>query len=335
MSKIIAIDSSAIAFNAIHSYGNQIKLKAEGKLSGNFILPTSYTYFNMILSALKRIGVDKEDNIFICLDGFNSWRKAFLSTYKGQRKALRDSYIHIDWNKCFNEIANINSQLEVSTNWYFLHFNNQYNLLDILHTEEGIKLIGENYQDTQFEKDYGLEADDILATISKQYIDKEVIIVTCDKDMYQLAHRPNTKIYSLNIKVGGQKGGYVLVEQPLKILATKIRKGDISDNIIVTSEDTPKDEEIRAFIVNLLELPSWVELPIISTLNSLISKEINSDKLPFPKSLALRYYDIYKKDKVISQEYCTSLLAKREVRKKKKQSEKRKQKKELDNANKV
>lgn len=333
--KIIAIDSSAIAFNAIHSYGNQIKLQSEGRLSSNFILPPSYTYFNMILSALKRIGTDKEDKIFICLDGFNSWRKAFLITYKGQRKALRDSYIHIDWNKCFNEIANVTSQLEVSTNWHFLKFNNQYNLLDILHTEEGIKLIGENYKDTQFEKDYGLEADDILATISKKFTNESVIIATCDKDMYQLAHRPNIQIYSFNIKISGKKGGYVLVDQPLKILASKIRKGDISDNIIVTANDTPKDEEIRAFIVNLLELPSWVENPILDVLNNLPTKSPDITKLPFPNSLAKRFNDIYLKDKVISVEYCVNLQNKRVIRKKKELSEKRKQKKEQANESKV
>lgn len=328
MSKVIAIDSSAMAFNSIYAYGNQIKLRAEGKLFFNFILPPSYAYFNMLLSALKRVGVDKDDKIFICLDGFNSWRKAFLATYKGQRKALRDSYIHIDWTKCFNEITNINNQLNESTDWYFLRFNNQYNLLDILHTPEGIKFIGDNYQDTQFEKDYGLEADDIIATISKQYTDREVIIVTCDKDMYQLAHRPNSKIYSLNIKVGGQKGGYVAVPQPLKILASKIRKGDISDNIIVTPNDTPKDEEIRAFIVNLLELPEWIEKPIVDSLNSLEIKTVNPDKLPFPKSLAKRFNDIYLKDKIITQDYCANLQDKRLIRKKKKEAEKRKLKKE-------
>lgn len=320
--KVIAIDSSAIAFNAIHSYGSQLKLQQEGKLATNFILPSHYTYFNMILSALKKIGVNKEDKIFICLDGYNSFRKAFLPTYKGQRQAQRDSYIHIDWNKHFTEIRKLNEQLNQSTDWYFIQFNNQFNLLDILQTEEGKKFIGENYQDTQFEKDYGLEADDIIATLTK-YFQEEVIIITCDKDMYQLAYRPNVKIYSLNIKIKNQKGGYVLVEQPLKVLATKMRLGDKSDNIIVTKDDTPKDEEIRAFIINLLELPSWVEAPIIDTLKTLPEKSLQLFALPFQNSLAKKFSDIYKKDKVITFEYCIELQEKRDKRKKKQAKEKR------------
>lgn len=318
MNKIICIDAGAITFNAIHAYGSQIKAKMDGRVPQNmFIPPAHYTYFNMILSALKRIGVEETDSVFICVDGRNSWRKAFLKTYKGQRKDQRASYTHIDWHKEFNNIKNINDQIEASTGWYVLQFDKIFNLLDILQTKEGECLI-ENPSEDMFEYDYGLEADDIQAVIAKNYQDKEVVVVTCDKDIYQLAYFPQTKIYTLNIKVKGQKGGYVFVEKPLKIIADKIRKGDKSDNILVTKFDTAKDEEIREFIIDLLNLPDWVTNPILNKINDLEVKKTDSNFLPFPNSLGKKFFDIYKKDKILDYNYCIELQKKREKRRKEK-----------------
>ena len=328
MSKVIILDAGALTFNSIHLFGTMNKKRVEGLLPSNsFIPPIGYTYQNMILSALKRIGVEEDTKVIVALDARNSFRKAFYKKYKGQRKEAREKQTHINWEKGFHSIEVINSKLENSTDWHFLKFEDQFNLLDLLQTKEGEELIGDDYEDWQFEKDYGLESDDIQSVATRYFKDSEVILVTGDKDLYMLAFNENTKIYSLNLKVKG-KGAYAIIKQPLKILSEKVRLGDISDNIIVDKlHDTPLEQKRREFIINLLSLPDWVENPIKQKFDNLPKKEIKPKELPYQNSLAKRYFDIYKKDKIITYEYCKQLMEKRAKRKEKKDRLKKLEKK--------
>jgi len=338
MNKIICLDASAFMFNAIYLQGSMTLLKREGKLNDNtFIAPINYTYFSMIISCLKRIGIDREDTIIITIDARNSFRKAFYPIYKGQRKKIRDKQSHIDWDKCWADIKKINNQLNESTNWHFLKFDNVYTLDNLLQTKEGKELIGDDYEDWQREKDYGLESDDIQAIVPLVFSDKETIIVTCDKDLYQLKNYDNAKIWSLNLKkIKSGKGGYATIKDPLKIIADKVRLGDISDNIIVDKlHDTELEQRRRRFIIDLLNLPDWVENEIRVVLEDLPKKEEHFDKLPFQKSLALRFPDIYKRKNVVTYQYCMDLQEKREKIKKEKARIKYYEKKGLPVPNKV
>jgi len=330
MSKIICLDGGALMFSSIHLRGTMLKKKDEGTISEDtFIAPIGYTYFSMIISALKRIGLNKEDTVIVCLDARNSWRKAFYPSYKGQRKELRDKHEYINWEKSFKAIEDINVKLNESTDWHFLKFDNILNLLDILQTDEGQNLIGDSYEDWMFNKDYGIEADDIQAVACNVFKDKEVILVTGDKDLYQLAYFENVKIWSLNLKkIKSGKGGYAIINKPLKVIADKVRLGDISDNIIVDKiTDNELEQSRREFIINLLDLPQWIKEPIQEKLNHLPKKEIIREKLPYPDSLAIRFWEIYKKDKIVTYEYCEKLIAKREEKRKKKARERYKLKK--------
>ncbi len=338
MSKIIVIDGGAMMFKAITLKGGLLQRKAEGKLpQDHFVAPIGHTYFSMIISALKRIGVNKEDKIIIALDARNSWRKAFYQKYKGQRKEAREKQEYVNWDKAFAEIGKINNELKFSTDWYFLQFDNVLNLLDILQTEEGKELINKDYTDDMFDRDYGFEADDILAIASKVFKDREVILATGDKDIYQLSYFSNVKIWSFNLKkIKNGTGGYAIIPKPLKIIADKIRLGDISDNIIVNKiADTELEQKRREFIIDLLDLPLWIEKPIREELENLPKKEIIRENLPFPNSLAMRFWEIYKEDKIITYEYCKQLIAKREEKRKKKAREKYQEKKLLKQKEKI
>lgn len=328
--KAIFLDGGAFLFNSIHLHGTMVKKKMEGLLSSKaFIAPIGYTYMSMLISALKRIGVNKDDIVIVCIDARNSWRRAFLNSYKGQRAEARKKQSHINWTKAFAEIEDINNKLNLSTDWHFLKFDNVINLLDILQTKDGENLIGDDYQDYMFEKDYGYESDDIQSVGCRYFKDREVILVTGDKDLYQLAFYPNVKIYSLNLKkIKGGKGGYAFIPDPLKILQDKIRLGDISDNIIVDKlRDTPLEQERREYIINLLRLPDWLESDITKAFDNLPKKEVKPKLLPYQNSLAKRFFDIYKKDKIITFEYCKQLVEKRELKKKAKAKERAKEKK--------
>lgn len=321
MGKIITMDASAFMFNAIYLQGSMNLMKSEGKLnSETFIAPINYTYFSMMISCLKRIGVDKNDTIIVTIDARNSFRKAFYPAYKGQRKELRDKQSHIDWDKCWIDIKKINNQLKESTDWHFLSFDNIYTLDNLLRAKEGKELIGDDYKDWQREKDYGLESDDIQAVVPLVFPNKEIIIVTCDKDLYQLDHYKNVKIWSLNLKkIKGGKGGYVEINNPLSIIADKVKKGDTSDNIIVDKlHDTDLEQKRRKFIIDLLKLPDWVENEIRVVLEDLPKKEEHLDRLPFKNSLAKRFPQIYEKKNVVTYEYCGELMEKRNKIKKEK-----------------
>lgn len=317
-------------FRAILLKGGLLKRKAEGTLSQDtFIAPIKYTYFSILISTLKRIGVNEEDTIIIALDARNSWRKAFYQKYKAQRKDARDKQEFVNWDKAWVDIEEINNELELSTDWHFIKFDNVLNLLDILQTKEGKDLIGGDYTDEMFDWDYGFESDDVQAVACKVFKDKEVILATGDKDLYMLAYHENVKIWSFNLKkIKSGTGGYAQIKQPLRILADKVRLGDISDNIIVDKiADTELEQKRREFIINLLDLPSWVFSPIEEVLKSLPKKEIIKEKLPYPTSLAIRFWEIYKPDKIVTYQYCKELIAKREVKRKKKQKEKYQEKK--------
>lgn len=325
MGKIIVIDAGALTFKAITLQGGLLKRKAEGDLpQDHFIAPIKHTYFSMAISCLKRIGVNEDDTVIVAVDARNSWRKAFYQKYKAQRKEAREKQEYVNWDKAFAKIEEINNELEQSTDWHFLKFDNILNLLDILQTKEGEDLIGEDYTDDMFDWDYGFEADDVLAIAAKVFKDKEVILASGDKDLYQLAYFPNVKIWSFNLKkIKGGTGGYAMIPKPLEIINDKVRLGDISDNIIVDKiTDNELEQQRREFIIDLLDLPEWIEEPIRKELENLLKKEIVKEKLPFQNSLALRFWEIYNEDKIVTYEYCEQLMAKREVKRKKKQKEK-------------
>jgi len=268
-------------------------LNAQSQNDDRFILPTHYTYFNMILSALKKIGLDKDDIVIMALEG-KSWRKEWLASYKAQRKEAREKHELINWEKEFTKLNKLHEELEESTNWHFIR------VWDCA------------------------EADDIIAIGCKYFTDKEVIVVSSDADLKQLCYYPYVKFFSVCKKCQGSNGMFEVISNPLKIIADKARKGDISDNLIPSSTDTDEDYELRYFLVNLLELPDYVEDAIKEKLNALQSKELNLDRLPNFKNAREKFMKIYDKDKVLTYEYCASLQEKRKTRKAKVAKEKRK-----------
>ena len=251
------------------------------------VMPSHYSYFQLMISALKKIGVGKGDKVILCLEG-HSWRKDYYAPYKANRAGHREDAKLIDWDYHYKKIGEINDQLDKSTDWHVLRF-----------------------------PEFG-EADDIQAVACRAFPNDTCVVVTIDKDLFMLAHYDNVRIFSLNLKCKGSKGIYEKIDEPLKILASKAQKGDVSDNIIPSTTDTKEDYELRKFIIDLFNLPDFVEKPIRKVLENLPKKTVKPDLLPFQNSLAKRFFDIYKIDNVITPEYCYALQAKRDAKKKKK-----------------
>jgi len=294
--KVILIDSSGIFVPTV-KVCNRLKMQKAQTGYPLFVMPAHTMYFNSLISSLSKIGVNEDDIIIMAEEG-KSWRKDLASFYKAQREGLRDKDTFTDWKHEFEMLNKLHSQLNNATNWYFVRHNN-------------------------------LEADDVIAIACRYFKDKEIIIVSGDKDLFQLAFYENVKIFTLNKKINGSKGMYEVVDNPLKIISDKCKKGDVGDNILVEPNETEEDAELRRVLVNLLELPPEIEQKGIDALNEALSysKSLHLENLPEFKGVQEKFLKIYKKDKIITSEYCTALKEKRVIRKKKAQTLKRKEKK--------
>ena len=284
MSKIIAIDSSGLFFPAVFNWERQFIRNQETK-SDAFLMPPHYTYFLSLISCLKKIGVDEDTKVIIALEG-KSWRKKYYLPYKAQREDARQEHKAINWDKAFKELNRLHEQLEEATDWHFI-------------------------------REWDSECDDILSVSCRYFKDDEVIIVSGDGDLKMLAFYPNVKFFNIYKKCKGSRGMFEDIKNPLKILSDKARKGDVSDNIIPSPNDTDEDYELRYMIVNLLKLPDEIENAIVEKLSNLPKKELNLDCLPF-KGIKDKFLKIYNKEFQITPEYCFKLQEKRDNKKKKK-----------------
>lgn len=323
MSKVVLIDGGTLTFKSIHAWSTQRKKQIEGKISEDqFIMPSHYVYFSMIISALKKIGINKEDIIIIANDGRSSFRKAFYPEYKGQRKALRDKEEHVDWLYHWKKIDEINQSLHNYSQINVIKLDYNFSYEDLINSEEGQKLIDPNSK--LFDKRFSCEADDIIAVACKYYKDKTCIVVTGDKDLYTLDYFDNVKVFSTNLKTPkGKNGAYVIGCNPLKILNDKCRLGDVSDNIIIDKNFPEKDAEVRKFIIDVLNIPSFLKEPIENELKQLnINKKTYIEKLPFykkdKKSLAHRFMEIYTDKNLVTWDYCSEYFKNKAEKNKKK-----------------
>jgi len=267
---------------------NKLRMQKANTGSPSFVNTPRAMYFNSLISSLKKIGVNKDDLVFMCLEG-KSFRKQLASYYKANRKDLRDKDSFVDWDYEFKQCNKLHAELKEATNWKWLQ------VFD------------------------GLEADDCIAIACRYFKDKEVIIVTGDADLKMLCYYEWVKYFNLNKKVNGSKGCFEKINDPLKILKDKATKGDKSDNIIPEPNETEEDINLRYKLVNLLELPEEIEQKgIMAIKNELsIQKEENLNALPEFKDCKQKFLKIYDEKYKVTQEYCYQLLEKRVERKKK------------------
>ena len=298
-SRIILIDSSILMFRGIHAWNNAVQARrAELKeteyqlqlyladcyndperaemlrdrilwLKENLfkVIPATWIYLASLIANLKRVGLTKEDKVIIAVDSkHGSWRKKIEKSYKGNRKAKRQSFPDIDWEKMFSDFNKLLNRLKYSTPFKVIVIKN-------------------------------LEADDVISVSVRYFKDQECIIVSYDKDFEQLLSYPNVKIFSPKSKK------YKFIKDPYKSLAQKIRR-EASDNLI-TPILNEKDYEKRRMIVSLLELPEWVEKQVRFKLSQLDfnNGQFNIQSIPF-QSIQKRINTIYKKNKVVNYEKC-------------------------------
>lgn len=329
INRVIVIDTGKLVHSCIFNYSTMIQAKKAGKMAYDQWIPNpDYIYFRSLIAILKRITIKKNDIVIIANDARHSWRKAFLTTYKKSRKDNRAKAEEINWEEWFSKIDDTNQKLAKGTDWYFIKFSDFITYPELCETPEGQKFLDPAETDSAF----GMEADDILAFCSAYFKDQEVILVTGDGDIDQLAYNKNTKIFSLNIKKSAsEKGFYKVIDNPLEVLAKKIRKGDASDEI--TEDDNP---EVKDLIINLLKLPEFIYNTLKYYIEQVPFKQnIDYSELPYPNSLGSEenFSQIYLPDKEVTYEESVKLNTKLATKKKAKAKiayEKRKAQKDLE-----
>jgi 5'-3' exonuclease len=218
-------------------------------------IPVTWTYLNMVTGYLRKLEVTLEDTIVMAQD-YGSWRKDIDKTYKAQRQDFRESFEEKEWwQKRYDEFNDLYEKMNKSLPFSFI-------------------------------KKYKCEADDVISVACRYYKDKEIIIVSSDKDLEMLLSFPNVKIFSPISK------RFKKVPNPTKVLLDKIQ-GDISDNLL----DKPSSEaefERRKKIVDLINpLPEFVEQPIKEELDKIMPKNLYVHKIPF-RSIQEKFKVIYK-----------------------------------------
>jgi len=213
-------------------------------------IPVNYTVLNMVLSCLRKIGIDPFDKIIIACDSRKNWRKDYDKEYKANRRGLREKS-GLDWKTIFAGSDELLEQLGKGTDW---------NIISVETTE----------------------ADDVASCACRYFTNKEIILVSFDSDWEMLWHYDNVKLFSPLKKYKGVNGSYKVKPQDFnvyKLLSKKIEK-ETTDNLINPILNA-KDYENRKVIVSLIELPEFIESQIIEAFKNLKDKDGDLDLVPY------------------------------------------------------
>jgi len=180
---------------------------------------------HMVLNALRAHKVKftaEFGEMVIACDDKNYWRKQVYPYYKANRKKERDAS-ELDWNAVFETLNKIRQEIKD----FF-----PYKVIQVEHAE----------------------ADDVIATLVKEYhLRENILVLSGDKDFGQLQKYPNVKQYSPVLKK------YITCTNPDLFLKEHIMKGDASDGIPnFLSADNVFVMGIRQSPVSAKKLSSWI-----------------------------------------------------------------------------
>ena len=187
-------------------------------------LPNKEIVRHMVINSLRGFNLKFKsqygNNIVLCADAGDPWRRDIYPNYKhARRKGRVDSAT--DWDNIFNMITEIKN--EIAENFPYV----------MMYVEKA-------------------EADDIIATLVK-HTNEPIMIISGDKDFIQLQTKSNVKQYSPIQKVFVGEG-----LDPKIFLHEQIIKGDRSDGIpnILSPDDIFLTKE-KQRPINKKRLEEW------------------------------------------------------------------------------
>jgi len=180
---------------------------------------------HMILNSIRMYRTMFKDDygeIVLAYDSRHYWRRDIFPQYKQNRKKGREKD-NFDWNSIFELLNSMKSEFKEILPYKFLEV-------------------------------YGAEADDIIATLCREYQDQKTMIVSGDKDFIQLQKYKNVKQYSPILKK------YVNGHNPDTYIKTHILKGDSSDGVPnVLSPDHTFVEGLRQRPLSKKKIEAWIK----------------------------------------------------------------------------
>ena len=186
--------------------------------------------------------------VVLTYDSKHYWRREVFPQYKAGRKKGRENDKK-DWDAIFNCLNKIKAEFRE---------NLPYKYLEV----------------------YGAEADDIIATLCKNYSEK-IMIISGDKDFIQLQKYPNVEQFSPILKK------HVNGDDPNTYIKEHILKGDTSDGIPnVLSPDNTFVDGLRQRPLGRKKIENWLSKDI-DDLNDEVKRNyqrndklINLDNVP-------------------------------------------------------
>tara|TARA_B110000444_G_scaffold97089_1_gene92146 strand:+ start:27686 stop:28549 length:864 start_codon:yes stop_codon:yes gene_type:complete len=212
---MIIVDYSGIAIASIFSQDRPEEIE-EGLIR------------HMILNSLRRFNLKfrgKYGQMILACDQ-SSWRKEAYPQYKAKRKSNRDES-PLDWGHFFNLINTVRDEIAENMNYPVVHSNRA-------------------------------EADDVIATLVKTTQEfgnhEDVMIVSSDKDFFQLQRYSNVKQFS------PMKRDFVGVDDPAFYKFEHICRGDSGDGVPnILSCDESFTDGIRQKPMRAKKIQSWYE----------------------------------------------------------------------------
>ena len=180
---------------------------------------------HMILNSIRMYRTmfkEEYGEIVLAYDSRHYWRRDVFPQYKQNRKKGRERD-NFDWDSIFGLLNSIKSEFKEILPYKFVEV-------------------------------YGAEADDIIATLCKEYQDQKTMIISGDKDFIQLQKYENVSQYSPILKkmVNGHN--------PDTYIKTHILKGDSSDGVPnVLSPDHTFVEGLRQRPLSKKKIEAWIK----------------------------------------------------------------------------
>tara|TARA_Y100001937_G_scaffold122147_1_gene182031 strand:- start:2350 stop:3198 length:849 start_codon:yes stop_codon:yes gene_type:complete len=178
---------------------------------------------HMILNSVRMYRtqfVKDYGEIVLAWDSKHYWRRDYFPHYKKNRRKSRDKDGK-DWESIFNCLNKIKQEL--ADNFPYKHI-----------------------------EVHGAEADDIIATLVKEYPNEKIMIISGDKDFIQLQKYSNVSQYSPILKK------HVNGEDPNDYIRVHILKGDASDGVPnVLSNDDVFVEGLRQKPLSKKKIEAW------------------------------------------------------------------------------
>lgn len=214
---IALLDFSQIVISSAIEYHSQTKESIEIPLLRHI------TISNLLFYKKKfKLSVD---NLIVCADGRDYWRKGVFPLYKQNRKKDHDKS-SFNWDQFFEDFNQIKTEIKTEL---------PFNMVEV----------------------YGCEADDVIAVISKQQCPHQdrIIIVSSDKDLIQIQENmcPKVEQWSPFHKkmISPQTNSYSLFEH--------IIRGDAGDGIpnILSDDDVFMNDSKRSKPIRATNIMQW------------------------------------------------------------------------------